>query len=139
MENPFQPEQPTVASTVQQPAAPAQPQPLADVTQLPERFDFDLDSWEPDAKDVFEPFKARVNGRVVTFNDPRDNDWRDLLELQNPVEFIRVCTSEEDRKYLLAQTIHSRKLEALMAGFMEHFKIDDAIREAQKQQRLRGI
>jgi hypothetical protein len=114
-------------------------QPDADVVALPGSFDFDLDSWQPDAKDVIEPFRAKVNGRVIVFNDPRDQDWRDLLNLSNPVQFIRVTTSDDDRRYLLDQALPSRKLDAMMKGFMDHFKIEDAIAEAQRADKLRGL
>lgn len=112
---------------------------MSDVSSLPESFDFDLDSWEPDAKDLKEPLKIKLGGRVVVFSDPRDRPWQDLVALENPVQFIRVCTSQEDREHIMAQQFSSRKLDALMTKFMEHFEVKEAIAEAQKQNRLQAL
>lgn len=117
----------------------ATPPAPSNVAQLPESFDFDLDSWEPEPDDLIDPLRIKLGGRVVQFNDPRDRPWTDLVDLQNPVQFIRVCTTKEDREHILEQGFSSRKLDALMRRFMEHFKIEDAIEEAQKQARLRGL
>lgn len=111
----------------------------SDLSQLPESFDFDLDAWEPNPADLKPPLRAKIGGRVVEFVDPRDKPWTDLLDLQNPVQFIRVCTTKEDREHIMDQGFSSRKLEELMKRFMDHFEIDEAIAEAQRQQRLRGV
>jgi hypothetical protein len=111
----------------------------SDLTQLPERFDFDLDAWEPDAADLKDDLVVKIGGRGVRFSDPRDKPWQELVALDNPVQFIRVCTSKEDREHIMDQQFTSRKLEALMKRFMEHFEVDEAIAEAQKQSRLRGL
>lgn len=110
-----------------------------DLTQLPERFDFDLDAWEPEEADLKPDLSVKIGGRVVKFSDPRDKPWQELVALDNPVQFIRVCTSREDREHIMAQGFSSRKLEALMKKFMEHFEVDEAIAEAQKQTRLRSL
>lgn len=110
-----------------------------ELTQLPERFDFDLDAWEPDAKDLKSPLSVKIGGRVVVFTDPRDRPWTELVALDNPVQFIRVCTSESDREHIMQQGFSSRKLDALMQKFMEHFEVDKAVAEAQRQERLRSL
>lgn len=112
---------------------------MTDISQLPERFDFDLDAWEPEEKDLKPDLVVRLGGKLVSFSDPRDKPWTELVGLENPVQFIRVCTSKDDREHILEQGFSSRKLEALMQKFMEHFEVDEAIAEAQKQQRLRNL
>jgi hypothetical protein len=109
---------------------------MPDVSSLPENFDFDLDSWEPDAADLKDPLKVKLGGKIVTFVDPRDKPWTELVNLDNPVQFIRVCTSKEDREHIMEQGFSTRKLDALMRKFMEHFEVDEAIAEAQKRERL---
>jgi hypothetical protein len=111
----------------------------ATVTELPEQFDFDLDSWEPDPAELKEPLRIKVGGRVVQFNDPRDRPWTDLVNLQNPAQFIRVCTNTEDRDHIYEQGFSSRKLDALMKKFMKHFEIEEAVAEAQRQAQIRGL
>lgn len=116
---------------------------MSDVSTLPERFDLDLDSWEPKPEDVKPPFKVKLGGRVITMTDPRDEDWQDLLDLSQPVDFLRVCMSDEDRKHVLSlrgeKKLASRKLNQLMESFMEHYEIDEQIRQAQRQAQLRGM
>lgn len=116
---------------------------MTDVTTLPERFDLDLDAWEPPADEVKPPFVVKVGGKTITMVDPRDEDWQDLLDLTQPTDFIRVCMSKEDRDHLLSlrheKKLSGRKLNRLMEAFMEHYEIDEQIRQAQRQAQIRGL
>lgn len=87
-------------------------------------FVFDLDSIESERKDE-KLFRAKVNGREITFVNPKDLDWIDLADLgDDPVDFVQLCVAEEaDADWLLTQEIPSWKAEKLVEAFTRHYGI----------------
>ena len=103
------------------------------VTALPTKITFDLDSEEKD--DVKEPFVAQVGGRPLTFADPEDLDWQDLLDIEQPTDFIRYTLSDEDRQHLFSQALPGWKLGKLMETYMKHYGLDKKMQQFQREQR----
>lgn len=107
------------------------------VSQLPGdvSIDLDLDNAQRDPAEVVPPFRTRVGGKAITMIDPSDFDWQDLLDIQNPQDFLRYCLSDEDREHLSNQSMPGWKLNLLMDSYMKHFKLDKRLQQAQREER----
>jgi hypothetical protein len=72
------------------------------------------------------PFLAKLgNEKVVTFLDPQEIVWSDLLKaLTDPTEFFRSCLSPADHEAFLATQLPIWKLIALVNAYTEHYQID---------------
>lgn len=105
------------------------------VTNLPDkRITFDLDAEE--REDAPEVFVANVNGRAISMQDPEELDWKDLLDITQPVDFIKYAVAEEDRQYIFAQKIKSWKLNRLMERYMDHYGLKEKLAEADRRQKF---
>lgn len=109
------------------------------VTNLPGRISLDLDSESRPDAEVKPPFVVVVAGREITMEDPANLDWRDLLLLESPTDFLRLSLSAEDRKFLLEQSLPGWKFNKLMEGYYTHFDLDEKVRQARRQQQLGGF
>lgn len=101
--------------------------------------DFDLDTAQRPEESVKPEFTARIGGRVVTFQDPETLDWKDLLDIEEPVGFLRYSVSEDDRLHILAQKMEAWKLGQLMEAYQQHYGFEDKIAEARRKARLSGL
>jgi hypothetical protein len=108
------------------------------VSKLPVDVDFDLDAAEKPQSQIRPPFRTTIEGKVVTFNDPSDADWRDLAMLDSPNEFVRLTTSPEDRRHIFETPLPGWKFNMLMEAFYRHFNLEDKIAEAKRRQHLSG-
>lgn len=111
----------------------------SNVHDLPGRISLDLDHAARPEGDVKPPFVVVVNGREIRMEDPADLDWRDLVLLESPTEFLRLSLSSEDRKFLLEQSLPGWKFNQLMEAYYSHYDLDEKVRAAQRQQRLSGL
>lgn len=109
---------------------------VRDLNLPPEEVDLDLDTVEKDEKDVKPPYRTRVAGRILTFGNPEDVDWQDLLLIQSPVDLLQFVLNTEDLRFLREQHLPGWKLGKLMNGFSEHYDLDERMRQAQRQQAL---
>jgi hypothetical protein len=109
------------------------------VRALPVQIDFDLDSYERAPEDVIPPLTIQLGGKVITFTNPDEIDWRDLVDMTNPVHFLTYSLSAEDRKHVMSLEIPAHKLGKLMEVYQDHFKIEDKIAAVQRSQRLSSI
>ena len=111
----------------------------SNVTSLPVDVDFDLDAAQRPVNDVKPPFKSRIGGRVVEFSDPEELDWKDLLDIEDPVGFLRYSVSEDDRIHIVGQKMPGWKLGQLMEAYQQHYGFEDKIAEAKRKARLQGL
>lgn len=109
------------------------------ITQLPVDVDFDLDAAVKPEGDVKAPFRTTIAGKVVTFNDPADADWRDLAMLDTPTEFIRLTLSSEDRRHVFETPMEGWKFNLLTEAFYRHFGLEEKVAEAKRRQRLGSV
>jgi hypothetical protein len=100
---------------------------------------FDLDSYEVPDKEKREPFTIQLNGELLTFTDPQDAEWEELLNITGPHEFVRLCLSEEDLQKLYDAQLSSRKFNALLEAFERHYGIIDKVRKAQRDNQRLGL
>jgi len=109
------------------PAAPATPPAPAEEAPKPvptEDVDLDLDTLE--REDTKGPFRVRHAGRLYTFTDPREVDFKVLFEvLSNPVTWMKECLPEDDFNTIIQTVLPSWKLEAMLSGYRKHYGMGD--------------
>lgn len=104
--------------------------------QLPSNISLDLDAEKRPESEIKPPFVAMVKGREITMTDPAELDWRELILLESPTEFLRLSLSAEDRKFLLEQDLPGWKFNRLMESYYSHYDLEEKVRKARQQQRL---
>lgn len=109
---------------------------MDNVTTLPGNVTLNLD--EAVNENEKPPFIVKVQGREITFADPANLDWRDLLQLQDPTAFLRLSLSAEDRKFLFDTPMPSWRFNKLMEAYYGHFELEDQIREARRKAAMSG-
>lgn len=107
------------------------------VKQLPVEIDFDLDAYERPAEEVIPDYKIKLGGRVIVMTNPDEIDWKDLLDITDPVGFLTYAVSREDREHILGLDIPSYKFGKLMDGYYAHFNIQERMEKARQAERLR--
>lgn len=110
----------------------------SNVRELPANVTLDLDAYERPAKDVKEPFTVKLGGQVVTFKDPEDLDWQDLLDIENPVDFLRYCVTREERLHILSLEMPGHKFAKLMESYQVHFGLEEKMQQARRRSQ-RGL
>lgn len=76
---------------------------------------------------TYEPFVVALpDGETVTLNDPRDLDWKDLVSIENPPDFFRLCLSEDDKAKFRKAPIPGWALNQLMEAFQIHYGLGNA-------------
>ena len=93
--------------------------PVRAVSDTPTDVSLNLDTYETEAP--AEDFVVVVGGKRLTFTDPMEIPWQDLVELSDPEEFARLCLSEKDRDHFLNHPLSGRKMNVLMTEFRKHF------------------
>lgn len=106
------------------------------VQQLPVNVDFDLDAYERPADEIIPPFVVRLGGRVIEMQNPDDIDWKDLLDITDPVNFLRHSVTKEERNHIFSLNIPGHKLNAMMERYQEHFKIEEKMEKARQASRF---
>lgn len=105
--------------------------------ELPQDVDLDLDAYERPANEVIKPFTVRLGGRTIEFTNPDDLDWKDLLDIEDPIDFLHYCVTDEDRKHILAQDVPGHKFAKLMQTYQDHYQLAEKLDSARRQQRRR--
>jgi len=111
----------------------------SNVRELPSNITLDLDAEQRPESEVKPPFAVKINDRVITMEDPANLDWRDLILLDDPTQFLRLALSPEDRKYLLNQdNVPGWKFNRFMEAYYAHYELDEKVAKARRQQALGG-
>lgn len=118
----------TPAGQRRQPAA-AQPAPEEEPGEPQGPFQgFDLDALDkrtvlPDVTDQL--FEFRVNGQVFRMIDPRDVDWKEVLDgITNPILFMRLAMVGDGAADRFVQTpLPGWKLSALFDNWQAHYSV----------------
>lgn len=81
---------------------------------------FNLETVEVEAPK--EPFVVGLpGGETIAMIEPDELDWQQLLDLDDPVKFLRYAISEEDRAKLAKEKFSGKKFAALIEAYQEHF------------------
>lgn len=99
-------------------------------TALPKDINVNLDDLE--REESYKPFAIQLGGRRIEMVDPAEIDWQDLLEIENPVYFLRYALSEEkpedeelsDKDFFKAQKIPGWKLGKIIELYTKHYGLD---------------
>lgn len=110
----------------------------SNVRDLPVEIDFDLDAYERPAEEIIPDFKIKLGGRVIVMTNPDEIDWKDLLDITDPVAFLRHSVSVDDRSFILGLDLPSHKFGKLMDSYYAHFHIEERMEKAKQAERLRG-
>jgi len=89
-----------------------------------DHIDLDLDSLERDV--TYKPFVFGWKGRTISLSDPAELDFRQLLEVETPIGFLKFTASQEDRDFLASDEgwMESWRLNKLIEKYYRHFGID---------------
>lgn len=83
-----------------------------------------LDKFDVVDDAVAEPFVVRHQGHVFTFADPRDSDWKDLLQsIRNPVMAMRYALPEDQQDIFYGLRLEAWKINVLMERWHKHYKL----------------
>jgi hypothetical protein len=85
--------------------------------------DLNLDVIERDKS--YTPFRVNVGGRVIEMTDPSEFDWKDLSDIEQPVQFFKYACDPDTRAYLLGQKIPGWKLGKLIEAYMAHYGLEN--------------
>jgi hypothetical protein len=107
------------------------------VRTLPVNVDLDLDAFERPATEVIPPYTVRLGGRTISMTNPDEIDWQDLLDIRDPVQFLRYSCSREDFQFILSFKLPGYKMAKLMEAYQTHFKIEEKLDNAARADRLR--
>ena len=105
----------------------------SNVRDLPVNVTLDLDSYERPAAERKEPFTVKLGGQVIEFKDPEELDWQDLLDIENPVDFLRYCVTPDERRHILGLKMEAHRFGKLMEAYQTHFEIDDKVNAARRR------
>lgn len=73
-----------------------------------------------------EPFVVALpGGETITFSDPANLEWQELAVLENPIQFVRLTLSDEDRRKLREAKLRGWQFNKIMTEFNLHFGLGD--------------
>jgi hypothetical protein len=111
------PTKPTVAKTKK-----AQPPPFVGSHGGSLEVSLDLDALE--RENPAKPFTLLHGGHVLTFVDPEELDWQDLIRaLQQPALFFEICLGAADRDVFQQTPLPGWKLKRLLDAYLQHHGI----------------
>lgn len=74
---------------------------------------------------VYELFAADLGERRIEMIDPQELEFEALAEIDNPIEFLELCMTPEDRKYVYSLKLKAWQMNALMDAYMRHYGLGD--------------
>jgi hypothetical protein len=83
--------------------------------------DLNLDEIEREQSEVKAPFAFTLEGHRFTLTDPADLDWKQLLEIDDPIAFFRYCMPQDQKDTFKALEVPGWKLGKIIEAFQKHF------------------
>lgn len=96
------------------------------MTETPSTFapnDLDLNLDDVEREKSYKPFVFSLNGRKITLTDPAELDWQDIMEIDQPVKFLKYACDAETRDYMIAQKMPGWKFGKLVDAYLAHYGI----------------
>lgn len=93
---------------------------VSSISDKPAEVSINLDTLEREQGPT-KPYIAVLDGKRLVFSDPTEIPWQDLVDLNDPDEFARLCLPEGDRETFLETPVPAWKMQALMKGFRDHY------------------
>lgn len=91
------------------------------VTHLNQRINTNLDELERESKPKF---AATLNGERFEMIDPAEMDFKDLMTIQHPANFLKYALSEEGKEILGKNKLEGWKFNKLIKDYMEYYDLD---------------
>jgi hypothetical protein len=91
------------------------------VRRLSRTVNSNLDEMERDSK---APFVGVVNGHEFTMKDPAEIDFKDLMQIQHPANFLKYALDDESKKVLSEEYVPGWKFNNLIKDYMEYYDLD---------------
>jgi hypothetical protein len=91
------------------------------VTKLNQKVNSNLDEMERDQKELF---SAVVNGERFTMIDPANIDFKDLMSIQHPANFLKYALDEHGKDVLARNKVEGWKFNNLIKDYMEYYDLD---------------
>jgi hypothetical protein len=87
----------------------------------PDHIDLNLDEIEREQSQVKQPFAFALAGHRFVLNDPADLDWKELLEIEDPIGFFKHCMPEEQKEIFKTLDVPGWKLGKIIESFQKHY------------------
>lgn len=71
-----------------------------------------------------ESFRIDIGGHTIEMVDARDIDWKILLEIEHPVQFLKYAIKPEDQAYLRRADISGAVFNSLIEAYMRHYGLE---------------
>lgn len=91
------------------------------VTQLNAKVQSNLDEMERDGK---VPFAAVINGHRFEMKDPHEIDFKDLMTIEHPANFLKFALDDEAKKILAEEYVPGWKFNRLIEDYMKYYDLD---------------
>lgn len=93
------------------------------VRQLNQRVMSNLDEMERDSKP---PFAFVLAGHRVEMKDPAEIDFKDLMTIEHPANFLKYALDDEAKKVLAENEVPGWKFNNLIEDYMKYYDLDPA-------------
>ena len=91
------------------------------VRQLNQKVAVNLDELEREGK---APFAFVHAGQRVEMKDPRELDFKDLMAIEHPANFLKYALTDEAKKLLGETEMPGWKFDRLIEEYMKYYDID---------------
>jgi len=90
-----------------------------------QKINLNLDTLE--REQTYEPFTISIQGRALVLVDPKEIDWKDLLDIEQPVQFLgHVFSSDDDKAFFKKQNFPGWKLDAIIEQYTRHYGLSNS-------------
>jgi hypothetical protein len=96
----------------------------SNVVRLNQKVHSNLDEAERDS--TYETFAFVLNGQRVEMVDPREIEFKDLMTIEHPANFLKFALSPEAKKLLAETDLPGWKFNKLIHDYMDHYGLDPA-------------
>ncbi len=90
-----------------------------------EHVDLNLDEIEREKSEVKAEYAFVLEGERFVLTDPADLDWKQLLEIDDPIAFFRYCMPAEQKDSFKSKNVPGWKLGKIIEGFQKHYGLGD--------------
>jgi hypothetical protein len=91
------------------------------VRSLNQKVHSNLDEMERDSK---APFAAVLAGKRFTMKDPAEIDFKDLLQIEHPANFLKYALDEDAKKIMAEEHVPGWKFNKLIEDYMKYYDLD---------------
>jgi hypothetical protein len=91
------------------------------VTSINKNVETNLDELERDGKP---PYSFVFKGERVEMLDPHTMDFKDLMTIQHPANFLKFALSDEAKKLLAENKLEGWKFNRLIEDYMKYYDLD---------------